>query len=103
MRRVPDLATIERVVSRRPKNVYIDFLQNVKGKTVASVYSPRARPGAPVSTPVRWEELRRQIDPVKFNMKNIFRRLKRVGDLFEPVLTDRQDIAPFLEALAAKH
>ena len=100
--RVPDLATIERVVSRRPKNVYIDFLQNVKGKTVAGVYSPRARPGAPVSAPLRWEELRRAIDPRKFNMKNIHRRLKRVGDLFAPVLTDRQDIRPFLEALAGE-
>ncbi len=100
--RAPDLATIERVVSRRPKNVYIDFLQNVKGKTVAGVYSPRARPGAPVSAPLRWEELRRAIDPRKFNMTNIHRRLKRVGDLFAPVLTDRQDIRPFLEALAGR-
>ena len=97
--RVPELATIERVVSRRPKNVYIDFLQNVRGKTVASVYSPRARPGAPVSTPLRWEELRRQIDPVKYNIRTIFRRLKRVGDLWAPVLSDRQDISPFLKAL----
>ena len=100
--RVPEWATIERVVARRPKNIYIDYLQNVKGKTVASVYSPRARPGAPVSAPLRWEELRRSIDPRKFNIKNMKRRLKRVGDLFAPVLTDRQDIAPFLDALAGR-
>ena len=97
--RVPDLATIERSVGRRPRGVYIDFLQNVKGKTVASVYSARARPGAPVSTPLRWEELRRRIDPGKFTIRNILRRLKRMGDLFEPVLKDRQDIAPFIKAL----
>jgi bifunctional non-homologous end joining protein LigD len=87
------------VVRRRPKRVYIDFLQNVRGKTVASVYSPRARPGAPVSMPLRWSELKRPIDPVKFNLRNVFRRLKRMGDLFAPVLEDRQDIRPFLDAL----
>jgi bifunctional non-homologous end joining protein LigD len=97
--RLPELATIERVVRRRPKGVYVDFLQNVKGKTIASVYSPRARAGAPVSTPLNWDDLKRSFEPVRFHMKNIFRRLKRVGDLFQPVLTDRQDIGPFLRAL----
>jgi bifunctional non-homologous end joining protein LigD len=99
VRRVPELATIERSVSRRPKAVYVDFLQNVKGKPVASVYSPRARPGAPVSAPLRWEELERAVDPGKYTIRTIFRRLGRVGDLFAPVLEDRQDIGPFLEAL----
>src|SRR5690606_25745320 len=63
VQRVPDLANVERAVRRRPKNVYIDTLQNVRGKTVASVYSVRARAGAPVSTPLHWRELRRDIDP----------------------------------------
>lgn len=98
--RMPGVATIERVVKRRkPETVYIDFLQNVRGKTVASVYSPRAEPGAPVSTPLRWDELERTIEPRQFHVKNIFERLDRVGDLFGPVLTDRQDISAFLAAL----
>ena len=97
--RMPDLATIERVVRKRPNAVYIDYLQNVRGKTVASVYSPRARPGAPVSTPLRWDEVRRRFAPGRYHMKNIVGRLGRMGDLFAPVLTDRQDISPFLEAL----
>jgi bifunctional non-homologous end joining protein LigD len=97
--RLPDLATIERTVSRRPRAVYVDFLQNVKGKTVASVYSPRARPGAPVSTPLRWRELKRAIDPGRYTIQTIFRRLGRMGDLWSPVEEDRQDIGPFLAAL----
>jgi bifunctional non-homologous end joining protein LigD len=101
--RVGELATIERVVGRRPKaSVYIDYLQNATGQTVASVYSPRARAGAPVSTPLRWDELRRAIDPVKYNIRTIFRRLRRVGDLFGPVLEDRQDISQFLAALKGR-
>lgn len=97
--RLPALATVERAVSRRPRAVYVDYLQNVKGKTVASVYSPRARPGAPVSTPLRWAELKRALHPGRYTMKTILRRLARVGDLWAPVAEDRQDITPFLRAL----
>ena len=100
VQRLPEFATIERVVKRRKAEwVYIDFLQNVRGKTVASVYSPRARPGAPVSTPLKWEELKKPINPRDFNIQTIFKRLDKVGDLFEPALSDRQDISGFLGAL----
>jgi bifunctional non-homologous end joining protein LigD len=98
--RLPEQATIQRVVrKRKPEMVYIDYLQNVRGKTVASVYSPRARAGAPVSTPLRWEEFRKPIDPLKYTIKTIFRRIEKYGDLFEPALTDRQDISGFLKTL----
>lgn len=98
--RAPELATIERVVRRRKAHhVYVDFLQNIRGKTVASVYSPRPRQGAPVSTPLRWEEFKKPIDPKAFTIKTIFKRLDKFGDLFEPALTDRQDISGFLESL----
>lgn len=100
VQRLPQYATIERVVKRRkPEWVYVDFLQNVRGKTVASVYSPRAKPGAPVSTPLKWEELKQPIDPKAFNIETLFKRLDKVGDLFEPALTDRQDISGFLSVL----
>jgi bifunctional non-homologous end joining protein LigD len=102
VKRIPEIATIERVVrKRKPDAVYVDFLQNVKGKTVASVYSPRARLGAPVSTPLRWEEFRKPIDPQKFTIRTIFKRIEKYGDLFEPALTDRQDISGFLKILKA--
>ncbi len=103
VQRAPEYATIERVVRRRkPHHVYVDYLQNIRGKTVASVYSPRPRAVAPVSTPLKWEELKRKMDPAEFTIKTIFKRLDKFGDLFEKVLTDRQDISGFLETLAAK-
>jgi bifunctional non-homologous end joining protein LigD len=98
--RLPKFATIERVVRRRKAHeVYVDYLQNIKGKTVASVYSVRPRQAAPVSTPLKWEEFERPIDPKAFTIKTISKRLDKLGDLFEKALTDRQDIAPFLETL----
>src|SRR5215510_4728158 len=103
VQRLPEYATIERVVRRRkPHEVYVDYLQNIRGKTVASVYSPRPRPGAPVSTPLKWEEFKRPIDPKVFTIKTIFKRLDKYGDLFEKALTDRQNISVFLDALKRK-
>src|SRR6185503_16676946 len=103
VQRIPEYATIERVVKRRkPHEVYIDYLQNIRGKTVASVYSPRPRPGAPVSTPLNWEEFKRPIDPKAFTIKTIFKRLDKYGDLFEKSLLDRQDISQFLGVLTRR-
>ncbi|HZI50777.1 MAG TPA: DNA ligase D [Terriglobia bacterium] len=97
---VPDIATIERVVRRRKAGmIYVDYLQNVKGKTVASVYSPRAVVGACVSTPLKWEEFKKPLDPRDYTIANVFKRIDKFGDLFAPVLTDRQDISAFLKAL----
>jgi bifunctional non-homologous end joining protein LigD len=104
VKRVPDIATIERVVrKRKPHEVYVDYLQNIRGKTVASVYSPRPRAGAPVSTPLKWEEFKRPIDPNAFTIRTIFKRLDKYGDLFEKALTDRQDIGGFLKTLKGVH
>jgi bifunctional non-homologous end joining protein LigD len=97
--RRPDIATVERLVRDRKGKVYVDFGQNGPGRTMASVYSPRARPGAPVSTPLRWEELQRATNPDAFTMRTIFERLDRVGDLFATMKQDGQDIGPFSEAL----
>jgi bifunctional non-homologous end joining protein LigD len=100
VQRIPEYATIERVVrKRKPHEVYVDYLQNIRGKTVASVYSPRPRPGAPVSTPLKWEEFKKPIDPNAYTIKTIFKRLDKFGDLFEKALTDRQDIGGFLSVL----
>ena len=68
---VPEIATVERVVRKRKTGtVYVDYLQNVKGKTVASVYSPRAVPGACVSTPLKWEEFKKPLNPRDYTIKN---------------------------------
>lgn len=87
----PELATNERKVSNRSGKVYIDHLQNLKGKTIASVYSLRPLPGAPVSVPVTWEELS-DVHPGMFNIRNVPERLKRTGDYFEPLLHLQQEL-----------
>jgi bifunctional non-homologous end joining protein LigD len=92
--RHPEMMTIERLIRNRARTVYIDFTQNGRGRTLASVYSPRARRGAPVSTPLRWDELESDINPRQFTMDAVLKR-----DLFESVLWDRQDLTPFLNAL----
>src|SRR4029078_1868381 len=101
--RLPDLATVVRAVKKRKAHhVYIDYLQDIRGKTVAPVYSPRPRQGAPVSTPLKWEEFKKPIDPKAFTIKTIFKRLDKFGDLFEPALSDRQDISGFLGTLKSR-
>jgi bifunctional non-homologous end joining protein LigD len=86
---VPDLATLEWDISRRRGKVFVDANQNVAGKTIASVYSVRPRPGAPVSTPVTWDELG-EIEPGDFTMATIWERVARFGDLFAPALSGNQ-------------
>ncbi len=78
----PKLTTIEHFKSKRQGRVYIDYLQNIKSKTLASVYSVRARSGAPVSAPLEWSELNANLSPNNFTMFNIFDRLKKKGDIF---------------------
>lgn len=87
----PELSTVERSISKRGAKIYLDYLQNAKGQTLCSPYSLRAGPRALVSAPLRWEELE-QVSPADFNLKNMLPRLKEVGDLFAPVLEDRQTL-----------
>ena len=90
---MPDITTLERSVSSRGKKIYLDYLQNGRGKTLAAPYSPRPLPGATVSAPLEWSEVAASsFLPSSFNIKNIFSRLHEKGDLFAPVLTDRQRI-----------
>ncbi len=82
----PELATIERSLKIRPEKIYIDYLQNKKGQTLASVYSLRPKPGATVSTPLLWEEVKPGLHPSMFTIKNFMKRIEEKGDLFRPVL-----------------
>ena len=99
----PDFTSIVRSPSRRQKKVYLDFLQNRKGQTLAAPYSIRPRKGATVSTPLRWDEVRHGLDPLDFTIRTIPQRLKRMGDLFSGVFGAGIDMEECLEKLRAFH
>jgi bifunctional non-homologous end joining protein LigD len=92
------LATTE-WLKRKRSGVLVDHRQNGWGKTIASVYSVRPRPGAPVSTPLRWEELTEDVTPRQFGMQEVLARVEREGDLYEPVLRGGQALGPALRKL----
>jgi bifunctional non-homologous end joining protein LigD len=96
--RHPGLVTTEWRKAKR-RGVFLDARQNGWGKTIASVYSVRPKPGAPVSTPLRWEELNEDVSPRDFGMTVALDRLERHGDLFKPVLDEPQALAPARQEL----
>jgi bifunctional non-homologous end joining protein LigD len=96
---LPDTTTLERSLSKRGPKIYIDYLQNSAGQTLASVYSIRPVPGASVSTPLDWKEVNHQLSPQQFTIENILLRVKRKGDLFLPVLNESNSIDKALKAL----
>jgi bifunctional non-homologous end joining protein LigD len=98
-KRLPAITSLERVPERRRRKVYLDFLQNIRGKSMAAVYSLRPYDGAPVSTPLGWEEVRAGLSPRMFTMRNIPGRLERYGDLFKPVLGEGIDMKACLDRL----
>lgn len=79
--RNPSLFTVERFKKDRGTRIYLDYLQFYPGRTLAAPYTPRARPGAPVSTPLTWEEVGRNPAATDFNLFNIHERLRIRGDL----------------------
>jgi bifunctional non-homologous end joining protein LigD len=86
----PKVATIERTVRKRPRGtVYVDFLQNILGKTLATAYSARASDYAGVSTPLTWDEVARGVDPHDFTIRTAPARFAKVGDLWEGLRTSR--------------
>lgn len=101
-RELPDLTTVERSIAKRPKKaIYIDYLQNRLGQTLAAPYSVRPWPGATVSTPLRWSEVKKGLDPAAFTMATIHARLKKLGDLWEPVLGKGIDLEAAVERLSS--
>jgi bifunctional non-homologous end joining protein LigD len=92
------LVTTEWSKSKR-RGVLVDANQNGEGKTIASVYSVRPRAGAPVSTPLRWDEVSEELDPNDFTMDVVLGRVDREGDLFAGVLSTRQSLAQALKRL----
>jgi len=90
---LPERISWEWSVARRSGRIRIDYTQNIIGKTLAAPYSLRPAPGAPVSTPITWEELDDPgLRPDGWTIRTIGRRLAEAGDLFAPVLEGGQDL-----------
>ncbi len=97
---MPGNTTLERSLSKRKKNqIYIDYLQNSRGQTLASAYSARPKPGASVSTPLEWKEVKHGLQPIDFTIRNILKRLKQKGDLYQGVFGKGIDIKAALKKL----
>lgn len=99
----PDIATITRRPSAREGKVYLDYLQNGRGKLVVAPYSVRPLPGAPVSTPLDWDEVGSGLDPSHFTIATVPRRMQSMEKrLMEPVINEVPDLAGALEELGAR-
>ncbi|MEO6239564.1 MAG: hypothetical protein ABIQ52_21420, partial [Vicinamibacterales bacterium] len=86
--RHPKVATVERTVARRPRGtIYVDFLQNILGKTLATAYSARASDYAGVSTPLSWKEVDAGVDPREFTVRTAPARFRQAGDVWKGLRT----------------
>lgn len=98
--RDPELFTTPRAVAKRRKGrVYFDYLQIGYGKTIAGPYVLRAYDGAPVATPLSWDEVKTGLTPKQFHLGNSVARFRELGDLFEPVLKQKQKLEPALQQM----
>jgi bifunctional non-homologous end joining protein LigD len=99
----PDIATTTRVVAARGGKVYLDYLQNGHGRTIAGPFSARPVPGAGVSTPLRWSEVNGRLDPKRFNLGTVPARMKKLReDPLRPVLDLRPDLPRALDRLGER-
>ena len=93
---MPQDVTMEWTVSKRSGKIFLDHNQNVRGKNMASIYSLRPLPGAPVSTPLGWDELD-DIYPTLFTIDTVPERVQELGDLWSHVLEAKHDLSRLLE------
>lgn len=93
-RKDPKIATVERSKSKRKETeIYVDYLQNTYGKSVVAPYSVRPKPGATVSAPLEWDEVKKKNISIRdFSIQNMLERVKTKGDLFKAVLTNKQSL-----------
>ncbi|MEY8761204.1 DNA ligase D [Chryseobacterium tongliaoense] len=97
---LPEITTLERSLQKRnDKKIYLDYLQNRTGQTLASAYSLRPKEGASVSMPLEWDELKPGLKPTDYTIHNALERIKEKGDLFKPVLGKGIDMMKGLELL----
>ena len=96
-RELPEITSIERIIKEREGKMYLDFLQNRPHATIACVYSVRPKPGATVSMPLHWDEVKKGLKISDFTIFNALERLEQEGDIFKPVLGKGIDLLKVLE------
>lgn len=97
---MPDNTTLERSLKKRADNkMYLDFLQNRQGQTLACAYSLRPKPGATASAPLDWKEVKTGLHPSQFDIKTLPKRVEKIGDIFKGVLGKGVDILKCLKKL----
>lgn len=96
---LPGITSLERSLKKRGNKIYVDFLQNSRGQTLACAYSLRPVPGASVSTPVLWKEVKAGLHPSQFTIYNIEKRIKKLGDIFYMTLKKGNDLKACLKNL----
>jgi len=101
-KRLSDFTSLERMVSARKGKLYIDYLQNRPQATLAAPYSVRPKPGATVSMPLHWEEVKKGLKMQDFTIRNALKRIKKQGDIFKPVLGKGIDLLEILESFENK-
>lgn len=99
LRQLPGLGSLERMPANRKKKIYLDYLQNAKGKTMAAPYSLRAKEQAPVSTPLQWEELINLPSPRELNIHTVPERIKKNGDTWKGLYRHRLKLETLVEKL----
>lgn len=97
--RVPKITSMDRAKKKRKDKIYLDYLQNRRGQTLASVYCARPKPGAPVSAPLEWKEVKSGLKILDFNIKNMSQRIQKKGDLFKKVLQKGIDMEQAMQSL----
>jgi bifunctional non-homologous end joining protein LigD len=98
-RELSTFTSIERSPAKRKGKIYLDFLQNKTTQTIAAPYSLRPKPGAPVSTPVHWDEVKPGLKIKDHNIHNIMQRVEAIGDIFQPVLQKGIDLRKVLQKM----
>jgi bifunctional non-homologous end joining protein LigD len=99
---LPEVATVARPLAARGGRVYVDYLQNGRGKLIAAPFSVRPRPGAPVSTPLTWAQVTGRLDPSRFTIRTALRSIRRRGDPMRGLLRERVEVGDLLAALGRR-
>ncbi|MFD2163896.1 DNA ligase D [Paradesertivirga mongoliensis] len=99
MKHHPETTSLERSPSKRKNKIYLDFLQNRRGQTIAAPYSARPKPGATVSTPLDWDEVNEQLNIKVFTIFNTLKRIQDSGDLWKDITKEKTDLKSALSSM----